>query len=326
MTILLKFWWLSADRSSKRYKPVKKYGILASTLMVFLSLGFSLKSEAACRVTGGIVLPQKVHRGLYLSLYTTNSGQLILNPPLSRILGNTTSENVALSFFIKYQIDSLSLYNLPAILSNSTQSSQLSSFIQAARACGVAEVNAIGAMNSDWVQIRNYQNSYPGKFDGLLTEVEFWNASSVTTAFSSFISQLQYMRALGITNYGVPLRIGAYLGWLNNTPSLTEAQVAAQIASNLDFVFLHSYVKSPTTAYGYAQSRINALRAAKPSLPIRAIYSAEGTTYNSGGGNIFMGDWLATNSLDSAEAIYGASYIPAGFQYFEYSFLKLYLP
>jgi hypothetical protein len=89
---------------------------------------------------------------------------------------------------------------------------------------------------------------------------------------------------------------------------------------------VHAYVKNPSTAYSYTASRVNALLAAR-SIPIYPIFSAEGTKFNSGSGNTFMGDWLGANSLDAAEAVYNNSsaFKPQGFQYYEYAFLQIYL-
>ncbi|HEY9663793.1 MAG TPA: hypothetical protein V6C65_35545 [Allocoleopsis sp.] len=235
---------------------------------------------------------------------------------LSNILGTTAKENDLLSFITKYQFDSISLYDLAKIL-GAGMGAQLSSFIQAAKACGVVEVNAIGSTNSNWVQVQNYQSANAGKFDGLVTEVEFWNQSPVSTAFSAFVTQLQYMQTLGIT----PPQITPYIGWLNRDPSMSEAQEAAILAANVSRMFVHAYVKDPANAASYIQSRVTALLTAKPSLPIWPIFSAEGTQYKAGS-EVFMGDWLAANSLDAAEAkLSGAK----GFQYFHHAFLKQYL-
>jgi hypothetical protein len=279
----------------------------------------ALAADAACRVPGS-VSPRKIHRGMYVSLQSTKIGQLSLNPPLSNILGNTTSENVLLSFITKYQFDSLSLYDLNKIITNGL-STKLSNFIQAARACGVMEINAIGAVNTDWTRIQTYQKANSGKFSGLVTEIEFWNSANVSASFSSFITQLQYMQSLGVT----PPIITPYIGWLNRDPKMAEAQEASMIAQNSGRVFVHSYVTNPSSAYSYGQSRIFNLTAAVPSLPIWPIFSAEGVTY-SAGSEKFMGDWFSTNNtLDKAESIYMTSYVPAGFQYYDYTFLKLYL-
>jgi hypothetical protein len=115
------------------------------------------------RPVGFLVLyhPEKFTWDVYVSLQSTKIGQLSLNPPLSNILGNTTSENVPLSFITKYQFDSLSLYDLKTIITNGL-STQLSNFIQAARACGVVEINAIGAVNTDWTRIQTYQSANSG--------------------------------------------------------------------------------------------------------------------------------------------------------------------
>ncbi len=278
-------------------------------IIITIVLCIASQASAVCRVAG-MVAPRQVHRGMYVSIYASNSGQM----PIARILGNTGEENALLSFITKYQFDSLSLYNLPTILSSPTLRPALLRFIDAARACGVTDVNAIGSVSRQFDQVKTYA---PNKFSGLISEIEFWNAPPVSSSFNAFIAQLQYMKTISPS-------VTPYIGWLNNNTSLTEAQEAAKIAANTTRVFVHAYVTTPLNAYVYTKSRVKALLAAKPSLPIWPIFSAEGSAYRAGSER-FMGDWLALNSLDAAESLYKRSYVPDGFQYFAYEFLRKYL-
>ena len=97
--------------------------------------------SSSCRIPNGSIAPRAVHRGMYVSL--TSSGVLGYS-----ILGNRTAENQFLAFLIHQQIDSISLYDLNKVLNLDAMpegQSNLASFMDAARACGVVEINAVGA-------------------------------------------------------------------------------------------------------------------------------------------------------------------------------------
>ena len=84
-------------------------------------------------------MPRTTRRGLYVSLLNN------LALGYATILGNRTAEDALITFLIREQIDSLSMYDLDRTLSNMPQGSGiLASFMEALRACGVVEINAIG--------------------------------------------------------------------------------------------------------------------------------------------------------------------------------------
>jgi hypothetical protein len=116
------------------------------------------------------------------------------------------------------------------------------------------------------------------------------------------------------------------LGWIDRDPALTINEAAQEIAARLDRVYLHCYVKDPAQAYPYCQARMNAFLAAKPAPQIIPIFSAESSSFKAGS-DVFMGDYLSQNSLDSAESIFlsamGQKNQIVGFQYYEYTFLDL---
>ncbi len=257
-------------------------------------------------------------RGMYLSLYATKVGQYQLPANLANILTNLSDQQQALNYIVKNKIDSISLYDLNTILSLN-MSAQLSRFIQAARVFGVKQIYAVGGSSQNFDNFMVYHNSHEGKFDGLLTEIEFWTPGNMS--FAEYITTLKYMRQIA-----PGLTIATYVGWLNKTPGLTQAQVADQITANADQVFVHCYVKNPTQAWAYSAERIQSLKASKGDIQIYPIFSAEGVQCNTGE-EICMGDWLTANSLQGAENIFGtqSGNVQNGFQYFEQSFLRYYV-
>jgi hypothetical protein len=293
-------------------------------------------TSSSCRVLNGQkVAPRSVHRGMYVSPLATSIGSMPLTAPYQNILESTENQNTLLTFIVQNQFDALSFYDLHKIFASGPLTSSLSSFIQAARDCGVVEMNAIGSVSNDFAAIKNYQNQNAGKFDGVTTEVEFWNDPSVTSSFNSFIGLLQYIRSLNIQNNGTPVKLSVYLGWLNRDPNTSETQAAKTIAQNVDRVYLHCYVKSATTAYGYCQPRIQDFMSSGINLEVYPIMSAEGNQYNAGSGG-FMGDWLANSSLNNADNTFSTNFNQQysspnqslklmGIQYYEYAFLALYL-
>src|SRR5262249_10225641 len=123
---------------------------------------------------------------------------------------------------------------------------------------------------------------------------------------------------------------GSYIGWA------TESDINA-LASHLDRLYVHAYVPQPSQAYDYIAARVQSIAKANAALgkhvEVAVIYSAEGSKWAAGNEH-FMGDWLSTNSLGVAETTFlsdWSSKAPAtvtfvGFQYYEYFFLKQYVP
>lgn len=272
-----------------------------------------------------MISPRKVHRGIYVSLLSSKIGNYILPLPLTNILKSQAAQATLLGFLDKWQFDSLSLYDLPKIWADGTLENPLASFMIAARALGVVEINAVVSQSSDCAAISNFSNHTGIQFDGIVLEREFWNASDVDAAFKAFMSTVYAIQKQGVT----PPMITPYIGWLDTDPVQTLAQVASQIAKNSGRVFTHAYVKDPSSAWGYISPRVTALQAARPSVPIWPIFSAEGMACKAGS-EVFMGDWLhaTPDPLNTAElkvSLAAPSFTPAGFQYYEYAFLSRYL-
>ena len=289
--------------------------------------------DTACRVLGGkAVSPLAVHRGMYLSPLATSIGSMPLSETYLNILQSSAKEDALLTFVVNNQIDALTFYNLHSILRSRRLSARLSAFIQAARDCGVVEMNAVGAVSGDFDAIRVYQSQHSGRFDGVTVENEFWNAGSeITPSFNSLIAMLKHIRSINIQNNTQPVKVSIYLGWLSLDPNTSEKWVAEQIAQNVDRVYLHCYVKDANTSFGYCRGRIQDFLNTGISLELYPIFSAEGVAYNAGSGP-FMGDWLAAHSLSSAETIFGTAFAShfgsaalsfelKGYMYYEYAFL-----
>jgi hypothetical protein len=270
--------------------------------------------------------PQGCRRGLYLSPYTDHSGQITFEGDTAQhlhILDDDAKQEQVLDFIAAQHIDSLSLYDLATVLGDAELEPKLVAFVAAARERGVVEVNAIGdTYETSWDAIAATQAQHP-LFDGLVTEIEFWNASAT---FEEFAGIAQYVRALDLkTPSGAPMPLGAYIGWP------TPEQVTA-LTPLVDRLFVHVYVKDAAAAYDYGKERFAAIAAAT-SVEVRPIFSAEGQDWSAGDEH-FMGDYFATHALAEAEATFltaweaEAAPLPnlGGFQYYDYFYLERYLP
>jgi hypothetical protein len=275
--------------------------------------------------------PEACWRGLYLSPYTDHSGQVTFAGETAQhlyILDDAQKRELVLDFIEDQSINSLALYDLATILEDADLKAALVSFVEQARLRGVVEVNAIGSLSKPaWDAIATTQTESP-LFDGLVTEIEFWNASAT---FEEFQDIAAYVRTLNMkTPDGAPMPLAAYIG--RPTP-----EQVAPLLSLVDRVFVHVYVKSAELAYGYGQERFAAIAEANTALgtdvEVRPIFSAEGEMWAAGDEH-FMGEWLSTHSLGEAETTFIAAWgnepgaLPplTGFQYYDYFFLEQYLP
>lgn len=274
--------------------------------------------------------PGACQRGLYVSLYADHSGKVVFGGETAQhlhILDDAGKRELVLGFIEARGIASLSLYDLTTILADETLTSALRDFVSAARARGVAEVNAIGsAAKPSWDAIAAAQQQAP-LFDGLVTEIEFWNGGAT---FEEFQSMASYVRGLELkTPQGAALPLAAYIG------RPTSEQFTALLPL-VDRLFVHVYVKDAEQAYGYGQERFAAIAAGNAALErpveVRPIFSAEGEAWAAGDEH-FMGDWLTDHTLGDAEAAFLSGWesevapLPplTGFQYYDYLFLERYL-
>lgn len=284
-------------------------------------LACSSSTRAGCR------------RGLYLSAYSSQIGQVMLTGDQSayaEILGDEQKEASLLQFIELHGFDSIALYNLNVILADEDLSTALQSFMARARDAGVERIEAIGAEGSGpWDAIHEFHEER-APFDGLVTEIEFWAGS---VSFDDFIDTLEYVRSLTFrdTESGAAPTLTAYVGWP------TAEQVEAMLPL-LDRLYVHAYVKNGELAHGYVAERFQAVHAANQKLgtnvEVRPIFSAEGEAWAAGDEH-FMGEWLAEHGLAAAESAllgdFEASSLAGeleldGYQYYEYFFLQQYLP
>ena len=273
-------------------------------------------------------------RGAYLTLWSDSGGSTAYssNPifePMTFILGNATREDLLLGTLYELGFNAISLYDLGSILPG--KAGLLRSFIARARGLyGILWVEGIaGSSTSSWKRMADYQNatdSDDAKFDGFLTEIEYWNTGG---SVSDIVTPVVYMKSL----YPKP-RVGtarpyyaAYIGW--SSPS-----DIAVLREALDYLFVHVYVKNPSTAFSCARERVTNILLTTSDIRIVPIFSAEGQAYRHGS-EVFMGDWLAANSVSAAESTYTSSFVAAfqwaeaqlsGFQWFSYFAVKMYAP
>jgi hypothetical protein len=135
-------------------------------------------------------------RGMYLSLYTDHSGQLVFGGETEEhrfILGDAAKEQLVLEFIAAHRIESLALYDLATILDDDALRDALESFMVRAREAGVLRIEAISATSTNtWDAIAAFHDEH-APFDGYVTEIEFWNGA---VTFDEFIDALEYARAL----------------------------------------------------------------------------------------------------------------------------------
>lgn len=272
------------------------------------------------------------YRGMYLSLYADHIGQITFGGATEEhryILGDLPKEQKVLDFIGQHRIESIALYDLNAILTDSILRPALTSFLSRARQAGVLRVEAIGDTSTQaWDRIASFHLEQ-SPFDGFVTEIEFWNSGAT---LQELVDTLKYVRAKPlIAPSGGPPTLSVYTGWVD------QSDVDAMIPW-IDRVYLHAYVDTAPMAFGYVKSRlqmvVNANQALGTDVDVWPIFSAEDHAW-AAGAETFMGEWLQANGMDAAEeTLLGdleadalhANVSVSGHQYYEYFFLERYLP
>ncbi|WNG17603.1 hypothetical protein [Cystobacter fuscus] len=193
------------------------------------------------------------------------------------------------SFVAARRINQLGIYRLNQILGNTGRTAALRAFITRAHAAGVSRVFAIVAAPEAVTAVRTYladsATAATSRFDGLLTEHEFWNGTEpADVRWGDYLRLLEHMRALA---NDAGLVVATYLGWFS-------ADQARTLSERVDIVLLHAYVATPSNAYPYLKTRLEFL-SREWSRPVQVwpIFSAECD---------FSGRWFSDNrSTDALE-------------------------
>lgn len=134
------------------------------------------------------------------------------------------------------------------------------------------------------------------RFDGLVTEHEFWNRSDRETAFRETEALLVGMRAQLFAWGASGARVGAYLGYP------TEAE-SARLVELVDFVYANYPVRDPALAYRHIHRgvplRDRLARFAKARITVWPIFYASG--------EVDMRGALVQQGLANVEATFRAA-------------------
>lgn len=310
-------------------------------------------TKICSRDTGALVPqnPGEFQRGMYVSMWTDEIMRPTENPEFIHILGDTAKENKLLEFIDTNHIDALTIYNLGTIFDTKGMSEMLSDFIVRAKGHGVKEIIATGNSKMGFDIFADFNKRYPGRFDGMITELEFWNEKTPAkrdSTFNELVDLLKYMKGLGLQNVisGKNLKIATYFGVLNRLENLNATEVAESILSNTDRIYQHCYgagdetsTHDPIDAYRDCKNKMAVWMPTRAkmgvSTEITPIFSAEGKDmYHIHGlpNEYYSGPFLLRNSVDAFEAgvrsEMAKDFDPAlvrGNQWFQYSDLSYHL-
>lgn len=174
----------------------------------------------------------------------------------------------------------------------------------------ILHFNAAYSSLNQLKDIKVFQDVYK-QFTGVILEYEWWNNDPRDFSYALILIK-------GPKEIGLKLETQVYTGWYD------EMEVDG-LVNNVDILYLHAYRVNPYDTYVYTRSRLQLIKNYKMKFGV--IFSAEPN---------FMGPWFKNNSIIEAEKVYNDDYNAAttdysnltkvGFNYFDYSFMKYYLP
>jgi hypothetical protein len=192
------------------------------------------------------------------------------------------TQDAFFDFVAARRINQLGIYRLNQILGNNRRTTALRAFITRAHAAGVQRVFAIVATPTNVATVKTYlvdaNTAATARFDGLLTENEYWNGTgSADARWGDYLRLLAHVRQLADER---GLVAATYVGWF----SAEEARAFREL---VDIVLLHAYVPTPARAYPYMTPRLESL-AREWTRPVQVwpILSAECT---------YSGKWFSEN-------------------------------
>ncbi len=197
----------------------------------------------------------------------------------------------------------------------------------------------------------DYQDSVDSeeKFDGFVTEYEFWNQTGgsknvALTRYQAYLALLDTLRRLSSQHRrnSHSMTVRTYLGKLATEDEISASDKAVEILNRADEIYLHCYVNDPHDAFDYCKERIDLFNAAANKLGkvanISPIFSAEGDEPSTEPGGHFFGAWLqeqpnASTAFASADSLFASEYRAkryahvrlGGSQHFTYDLLRSHL-
>ncbi len=207
--------------------------------------------------------------------------------PLARSLyvGSFAERDAALALATAHGIGELTLYGLGGALRN--EPAALASFIETARARGVDTVAPISGMDRVEDLVR-YEREHPsGRFDGWVTEFEYWNHAAAERA-----AQFEVLQRMLTA-----MRAGKADGWVACYLGYPTAEEARWIAEHVDRVYLSLGIDDPARAQDWGQGdRSHRTRQSyfAGRVPIWPIVYARGDAH--------MRPWLQQHSMAELEA------------------------
>lgn len=227
---------------------------------------------------------------------------------LDGVLASATRTDALVRWLAAGRFDRVDCYDLGTVLSSSTLTTRLSTFLgRLRRETAVVHVSAVIGSTRVLDAVRVYQSTHDDDgddgdgFDGLTLEHEWWNGAGTFRAHERL---LDAMHAVADAS---GLAVDDYVGWFqrpgdddgDGRDDVTAAQMAASLAGRVDTLLVHAYRQAPDAAV--LQSRLALLNDAAAArgarLAVVVLFSAEDGDVDA---NDFMGDWYAARPFDDA--------------------------
>lgn len=245
-----------------------RFGLLLMILFSFFNCDVEAidYQEKKQNETSEIYQKMPGHRGIYIDNFLSGG-----------ILGNTMEENKLINWCLQNNFNKIYLYNIHAILQNTSYKIQLDAFVEKVHNLYPKKIDVTfvsGGMTSLNNTIQ-YHKDYINHPKGVVSEIEFWNSGGSFTDFKAWMNQLDNLKSSIPFGYIAPLNPNLkkrfYIGKiLDNEGVYTNTQVAEELVINHDEIFLANY---HTNAYNLSTST------ATNSIKNRLILLAE-TGYN----------------------------------------------
>lgn len=213
---------------------------------------------------------------------------------VSDIVSNPEARARLVRVVAQQRITEVIPYQMAALLDSPAKRTALAQWIDELHRRGVRVIAPIAGrdrLDALAVLTREHPATW---FDGMVTELEFWNRIDRPLALDGMLDLLAAMRSRAgqAERAGHRARVGAYLGY----PTLDEAR---RLAPVVDFVYLDYSVTSPALAWSHVRRGSGPLRSrfawfSRAGVEVWPIFYATG--------EVDMAATLRASGTDAAEA------------------------
>ena len=194
----------------------------------------TIRSMKGCEQSQSVHDQHFTHRGVYINNFMSDG-----------LLGNELKEDSLIDWCIHQEFNNMYLYNIGSILSSGMQA-ELDSFVHKVNNQSIDVTFVSAGFGTSFDNIVDYHKNYSHIPQGIVSEIEFWNASMhYDEDYAPWLARLDSLKFTTLSGYDMPLNTALkrrfYIGKIKNPGEPPSDSIAEDLLVHHDEIFLTNY-------------------------------------------------------------------------------------